>query len=122
MDSTYSLLCELTGALVLGVTEKFDDTTLVWGKAAISISQMYIYREFRCCALHSNLVRFEFVLQHLSANVPRNLLDDLTNESSSLAQVTLGAGNSWLDNSSLGFLYSQNYTISPSSVHRFQVA
>ena len=26
----YSLLCELAGTLVLGVTEEFDDTALVW--------------------------------------------------------------------------------------------
>ena len=38
---TYSLLCELTSTLVLGVTEEFDDTTLVWGKAARNISQMF---------------------------------------------------------------------------------
>lgn len=30
----YSLLCELTGTLVLGVTEEFDDTTLVWCESA----------------------------------------------------------------------------------------
>jgi hypothetical protein len=28
----YSSLCELTGALVLGVAEEFDDATLVGGK------------------------------------------------------------------------------------------
>ena len=41
MISTYSLLCELTGTLVLGVTEKFDDTTLVWGKAARMLAILY---------------------------------------------------------------------------------
>lgn len=29
---TYSLLCELTGALILGVAEKFNDTALVRGE------------------------------------------------------------------------------------------
>ena len=37
-------------------------------------------------------------------SIPRNLLDDLTNESGLLAQVTLGSADSWLDNTSLGFL------------------
>ena len=29
-EGTKSLLCELAGTLVLGVTEEFDDTALVW--------------------------------------------------------------------------------------------
>jgi hypothetical protein len=37
--------------------------------------------------------------------IPRNLLDDLTDESSALAQVTLGLGRLWLDDAGLGFLY-----------------
>lgn len=31
---SYSLLCELAGTLVLGVTEEFDDTALVWCESA----------------------------------------------------------------------------------------
>jgi len=29
-NKTYSLLCELTGTLVLAVAEKFDNAALVW--------------------------------------------------------------------------------------------
>lgn len=32
-EGTESLLCELTGALVLAVAEEFDDTALVGGEA-----------------------------------------------------------------------------------------
>lgn len=31
-EVTYSLLCELSGALVLAVAEEFDDAALVWGE------------------------------------------------------------------------------------------
>lgn len=37
-------------------------------------------------------------------DIPRNLLDDLSDESSSLAQVSLGAGDTGLGDTSLGFL------------------
>jgi hypothetical protein len=32
-ERTKTLLCQLTGTLVLAVAEEFDNTTLVWGKA-----------------------------------------------------------------------------------------
>ena len=34
-DKTYPLLCELTGTLVLGVAEQFNDTALVWGETVV---------------------------------------------------------------------------------------
>lgn len=37
-------------------------------------------------------------------DLPSNLLDDLTDESSALAQVTLGSGNTGLDDTGSGFL------------------
>jgi hypothetical protein len=98
MRETYSLLCELTGTLVLGVSEKLDNALLVWGKTVRALANRTpdIFRARN--------------------NVPSNLLDDLADESGALAQVTLGAGNSWLDNSSLGLLYIVT-CISPNSVH-----
>lgn len=38
-------------------------------------------------------------------NVPSDLLDDRANESSALAQVTLGAGNTGLGDTSSGLLF-----------------
>lgn len=32
-EGTEPLLCELTGTLVLAVTEQFNDTAFVWGEA-----------------------------------------------------------------------------------------
>ena len=32
-ERTETLLCQLTGTLVLAVAEEFDNTTLVWGEA-----------------------------------------------------------------------------------------
>ena len=37
-------------------------------------------------------------------HIPRNLLDDLPDELSAFAQVSLGSADSWLDDSGLGFL------------------
>lgn len=37
-------------------------------------------------------------------NLPSNLLDDVTNESGALAQVTLGPADAGLDDASSGFL------------------
>lgn len=59
-------------------------------------------------------------------NLPSNLLDDVPNESSALAQVTLGAGNTGLDNARGGFLNSigtnHDQLRCPSSAHHFFVA
>jgi hypothetical protein len=66
-ESTESLLGELTGTLVLGVTEQLNDSALVGSEAS-------------------------------------NLLDDLANEGSALAQVALGSGNTGLDDTGSGFL------------------
>jgi len=55
-EGTKSSLCELAGTLVLGVTEKFNNATLVGSETS-------------------------------------NLLDNVTDESGALAEVTLGAGN-----------------------------
>ena len=38
-------------------------------------------------------------------NIPRNLLDDISDKRSALAQVTLGSANLGLGDTSLGFLY-----------------
>jgi hypothetical protein len=39
------------------------------------------------------------------SHIPRNLLDNLPNKRSLLAQVTLGPADSGLDNACLGFLH-----------------
>lgn len=66
-EGTESLLGELTGTLVLAVSEQLNDSALVGGKTS-------------------------------------NLLDDLTDESGALAQVTLGPGDTGLDDTGSGFL------------------
>jgi hypothetical protein len=38
-------------------------------------------------------------------DIPRNLLDNLSNKRSALAEMTLRSANSGLDNSCLGFLF-----------------
>lgn len=50
-------------------------------------------------------------------NVPSNLLDDAANESSALAQVTLGAGNTGLGDTSSGLLYLGKKSRVPVSNH-----
>ena len=66
-ESTESLLGELTGTLVLGVTEQLNDSALVGSEAS-------------------------------------NLLDDLADEGSALAQVALGSGDTGLDDTGSGFV------------------
>lgn len=85
--TTYSLLGQLTGTLVLAVTEEFDNATLIW-----------------CESVSIELAKFDSLRQK-GESVPRNLLDDLTNKSSTLAQVALGSADSWLDDARLGLLY-----------------
>lgn len=51
--------------------------------------------------------------QHL----PSNLLDDVADESSALAQVTLGAGDTGLDDAGGGFLHFGNRPIISFKVH-----
>ena len=41
---TYPLLCELTSALILGVSQEFDNTTLIRGKTVIAILVYYSSR------------------------------------------------------------------------------
>ena len=57
----------------------------------------------------------DLFLQEL--HIPRHLLDNLPNELSALAQMTLGSADSWLDNSGLGFLKNKKCVspLSPSS-------
>jgi hypothetical protein len=51
---TYPLLGQTTGTLVLGVSEQFDDTLLVWGKAAGVLASVKSTRaktvDFACIA------------------------------------------------------------------------
>ncbi len=91
-EGTKTLLCELAGTLVLGVTEQLNDTALVWGKAVVWLVVVLavarpLWQQFwiRC-------------------RIPRNLLDDLANEGGALAQVTLGLRWPSAGNAGLGFL------------------
>lgn len=68
---TYSLLCQLSRALVLGVSQQFDDTTLIWGKTG-------------------------------------DLLDNVSNESGTLAEVALGAADARLGGDDCDFLLRQD--------------
>jgi hypothetical protein len=84
---TYPLLGQLTRTLVLAVSEEFDNTTLVWCKSIPSLAHWFLQ------------------LPLSRSNIPRDLLDNLPDERSLLAQVTLGPADSGLDNSCLGFLH-----------------
>lgn len=44
------------------------------------------------------------LIPKIISDLPSNLLDDLTDESGALAQVTLGSGNTGLDDTGSGFL------------------
>jgi hypothetical protein len=90
--STYPLLRQLTCTLVLGVSEEFDNATLVWCK---SVQSQLALIPTPISASH-----------YQNGDVPRNLLDDLPNEGSAFAQVPLSSADSWLDDSGLGFLYA----------------
>lgn len=48
--------------------------------------------------------------------IPRDLLDDIPNKRSALAEMALGSADSWLDDTNLGFLDVDE--ISPVNVHR----
>jgi hypothetical protein len=91
---TYPLLGELTGTLVLAVTEQFDDSALVWGKTVQSIINIYP-------STYSNQNHHRNGMEN---NIPRDLLDNLPNKLGALAQMTLGSANSGLGDTSLGFL------------------
>lgn len=41
MISTYPLLGQLAGALVLAVAEQFDNATLVWGKTVVELASVH---------------------------------------------------------------------------------
>ena len=58
----------------------------------------------------SNIAHREFDQPLNVANLPSNLLDDLTDESGALAQVALGARNTGLDNAGGGLLYGGKKT------------
>lgn len=83
---TYPLLGQLAGALVLAVSEQFDDTTLIW------------------CETKQAMLEYPLAVWTYRQDVPRNLLDDLTDKGGPLAEVTLGPRHTGLGNSSLGFL------------------
>lgn len=92
-ESTESLLCELARALVLAVAEEFDDAALVGCEA---VGWWLVHRpypgEVSCCGCGSG-------------NVPSNLLDNVSNESGSLAEMSLHARHSWLWLPGSDFLY-----------------
>lgn len=102
-EGTKTLLCELAGTLVLGVAEQLNNAALVWGKASM-------------------MLEYYTKLIWADCHLPRNLLDDLANESGALAQVTLGLR--WLSagNADLSLLLVEillaTYAPSPSSWQR----
>jgi hypothetical protein len=75
-DKTYPPLGQLTGTLVLAVSEQFDDSALIWGETIqTQLSE----------------ARFNIVHGKECYNIPRNLLDNLTDKGSSLAEVALSS-------------------------------
>ena len=55
--------------------------------------------------------RFQTTTVLIEKNIPRDFLDNLSNESSLLAQMAFSSANSGLDFSGLGFLYVENNTL-----------
>lgn len=103
-EGTESLLGQLSRTLVLAVTEKFDDTALVWGEAVEAVV---------LAGGHLS------VLVWASCGVPRNLLHDIPNESSPLAQVALHARDTRLWLARGDFLYGRNLVSPPSNSTKF---
>ena len=82
-ESSESLLCELACALVLAVTEEFDDAALVWGEAvgrkmlvSWSLGAVHIEKSWTAARI---------------SDVPRDLLHNITDKSSALAEMSLHA-------------------------------
>lgn len=110
-EVAYSLLCELTGTLVLAVAEEFDNTALVWCESIIEkVSHHSIFAPTQKTQLEVPGLRKD-------KNIPRNLLNNLSDESGTLAQMTLGSANSWFADSGLGFLYSRENDVLARWVH-----
>lgn len=85
-ESSESLLCELAGALVLAVSEEFDNAALVWCEA--------VGGEEACqCLFIRGIGRSSDGrgLACMESDIPRDLLDNIPDESSALAEVTLHA-------------------------------
>lgn len=87
--STYSLLRQLPSALVLAVSQEFDDTTFIRRETIEGpnmISPRHAVVKPRCCSLHSeNLGPFP------SQDLPRNFLDDFSHKGGTFAEVAFGA-------------------------------
>lgn len=57
------------------------------------------------------------LISRVGQDLPSNLLDDVADESGALAQVTLGAGDTGLDDAGGGFLQFWNRPIISFKVH-----
>lgn len=86
-EGTEALLRELTGALVLGVAEEFDNAALVGGEA-VDAGLVWSWRWDRVRSAHG--------LAAAGKGVPRNLLHNIPHESGALAEVALGARDTGL--------------------------
>lgn len=125
VGSTYSLLGELTGTLVLAVSEQLNDSALVGGKTVRwwlancclepvsnrqdrADSPMEDFpngsNAFPICPPLASIPNPLPSYPQRKSDLPSNLLDDLTDESGALAQVTLGPGDTGLDDTGSGFL------------------
>jgi len=98
-ESTEPLLCELTGTLVLAVAEKFDDTTLIWGETV---------QRLQISLLSPGVGPSRAATWAMDrVDLPSDLLDNLSDESSLCAQGTLASADSRLRHANLGFLFPQ---------------
>ena len=92
---TYPLLCEATGALVLGISEQLDDTLLVRGKTNHKSAMFHIVHNRAAAVGSIGRIQCASSVFRRSAtlcagfHVPSNLTSDLPDESSPLGQETL---------------------------------
>lgn len=127
MFETYPLLGELTGTLVPGVAEQLDHTLLI-GSEAVRARKSVKMSLGEICAIKMTLCRpirrplVESGGGSGERHLPSNLLDDVADESGALAQVTLGAGDTGLDDAGGGFLHCGNRPIISFKVHRPRTA
>lgn len=112
MITTHPLLRQLPRALILAVSEEFDNTTFV-GCESICQSKRdqqpsFLYPHHVPIVLPPRTIS-QSLQSHLPTSplqpyVPGNLLNNLPHESSALAQMTLGSRDAGLNFAEVGFL------------------
>lgn len=100
--STYPLLCQLPRSLILTIPQQFDDTALIRCESAMCPNESAIQSILMSpifSSLQSTIPRLD-----CRSNIPRNLFDDLPDESCPFAEMTFGARDARFEFAGGGFL------------------